>query len=290
MAGGPQGVHGCGIRTGSLLVMSDAPATVGTDLIDVWRDAIADLRDAAARAPWRAPSILPGWSVADVVAHTLWIERSQLGLADPPHEPDWAALPHVSSPFSRITEVPVDLRRTRTRDEVLAEFDETMSAREAALRHLRATDPDGLVMNPLGSMTTLDDLLSMRIFDVWVHEQDIRLAVDDPGHLDTPAAHVAAARMRNALGRVWGKGVDAPVGATVQVTCTGPGVTFSDAVVRSADGRARPISPVTQPTVALTMTFPAYVALACGRGPAPVESAGDPELAALTIARFNIAP
>ena len=260
------------------------------DLIDVWRDAMADLRDAAARAPWRAPSILPGWNVADVVAHALWIERSQLGLVDPPHEPDWVALPHVGTPFSRVTEVPVDLRRTRSREEVLAEFDQTITDREAALRGARATAPDGQYRNPLGSMTTLDDLLSMRIFDTWVHEQDIRLAVDDPGHLDTPAAHVAAARMRNSLGRVWGKGVDAPVGATVAVTCTGPGVTFSDTVVRSEDGRARRCDPVAAPTVALTMSFPAYVALACGRGPAPVESAGDPELAARTVARFNIAP
>ncbi len=270
--------------------MSDVRTTAGIDLIDVWRDVMVDLRDAAARAPWRAPSILPGWSVADIVAHTLWIERSQLGLTDPPHEPDWPQLTHVSSTFGRITEVPVDLRRTRTRDEVLTEFDQTMTAREASLRHLRATDPDASVRNPLGSMTTLDDLLSMRIFDAWVHEQDIRLAVEDPGHLDTPAAHVAAARMRGSLGRVWGKGVDAPVGATVQVTCTGPGVTFNDTVVRSADGRARACDPVAEPTVALTMSFPAYVALACGRGPAPVESAGDLELASLTIARFNIAP
>ncbi len=260
------------------------------DLIDVWADAMADLRDAAARAPWQAPSILPGWTVADIVAHTLWIEASQLGRTDPPHEPEWAVLPHVTSPFSRITEVPVDLRRTRSRDDVLVEFDRTIADREAALRNARASNPDGQYRNPLGSMTTLDDLLSMRIFDAWVHEQDIRLAVDDPGHLDTPAAHVAAARMRTSLGRVWGKGVDAPIGATVQVTCTGPGVTFSDTVVRSEDGRARPCDRVAEPTVALTMDFPAYVALACGRGPARVESAGDAELAARTVARFNIAP
>ncbi|MGB7983111.1 MAG: maleylpyruvate isomerase family mycothiol-dependent enzyme [Candidatus Nanopelagicales bacterium] len=260
------------------------------DLIDVWRAAMADLRDAAARAPWRAPSLLPGWTVADIVAHALWIEASQLGRVDPPHEPDWTALPHVTSPFSRITEVPVDLRRLRSREEVLAEFDVTIADREAALRTARATDPDGRYRTPLGSMSTLEDLLSMRIFDTWVHEQDIRLAVDDPGHLDTPAAHVAAARMRSSLGRVWAKAVDAPVGATVAVTCTGPGVTFSDTVVRSADGRARACDPVEAPTVALTMSFPAYVSLACGRGTAPVESAGDLELAARTIARFNIAP
>ena len=193
------------------------------DPIDVWREAMADFRDAAARAEWRHPSVLPGWTVADVAAHVTWIERALSGLLDAAHEPDWETLPHVRDGFGRITEVPVDLRRSRTREEVLAEFDEMVVEREAALRELRASNP-GLVMSPLGTMMPLDEMLAMRVFDTWVHEQDIRVAVGDPGHLGTAPAHVAAGRMRRALGFVWAKKVDAPVGATLEVSVTGPGV------------------------------------------------------------------
>lgn len=259
------------------------------DPIDVWREAMVDLRDAAARAPWDHPSVLPGWSVGDVLAHCTSIERALSGRGDPAHEPDWGSLPHVVNPFGRITEVPVDLRRSRTRAQVLAEFDETMTAREAVLRELRASNP-GLVMSPLGTMMPLDDMLAMRVFDTWVHEQDIRVAVGDPGHLGTAPAHAAAQRMRGALGFIWAKKVDAPLGATLQVTVTGPGVTFTDTVLRADDGKGRPTGTIPEPTVALTMTFPDFVALACGRGPADVDVAGDEQLAGRTVARFNIAP
>jgi uncharacterized protein (TIGR03083 family) len=262
---------------------------VASDPIDVWRAAMVDFRDAAARAPWRHPSVLPGWAVADVVAHVTWIERALMGRQDPAHEPDWGTLPHAKDGFGRITEVPVDLRRSRTREEVLTEFDETMADREVALRELRASDP-GLVMSPLGTMMPLDEMIAMRVFDTWVHEQDIRVAVGDPGHLDTPPAHMAAGRMRRALGFVWAKKVDAPIGSTLQVAVTGPGVQFADTVMRTPDGKGRPCEAVPDPTVALTMSFPGFVALACGRGPAEVAIAGDQELGERTLTRFNIAP
>ena len=263
--------------------------TASPDPIDVWCAAMADLRDAAARAPWRDPSLLPGWTVADVMAHVTWIERSLLGLQDPAHDVDWTVLPHAGEGFGRITEVPVDLRRSRTREEVLAEFDAAIADREVALRALRASG-SGPVMSPLGTMMPLDEMIAMRVFDTWVHEQDIRVAVGDPGHLGTAPAHVAAGRMRRALGFVWAKKVGAPVGATLQVAVTGPGVEFTDTVVRSEDGKGRPAERVAAPTVALTMSFPDFVALACGRGTAQVTTAGDRELAELTVARFNIAP
>ena len=234
--------------------------------------------------------MLPGWTVADVVAHVTWIERCPIGLQDPPHEPDWDSLPHATDGFGRITEVPVDLRRSRTREDVLAEFDETMADREVALRELRASNP-GPVMNPLGRMMPFDEVISMRVFDTWVHEQDVRVAVGDLGHLGTAPAHMAAGRMRRSLGFVWAKNVDAPVGATLQVTVTGP---WRDVHRHGHPLRGRQGSPdrpvVEDPTVALTMSFPAFVALICGRGPAEVSIEGDQALGERAVERFNIAP
>ncbi len=185
--------------------------------------------------------------------------------------------------------MPVDLRRSRTREEVLAEFDETMADREVALRELRASNP-GLVMNPLGRMMPFDEVIAMRVFDTWVHEQDIRVAVGDPGHLGTAPAHMAAGRMRRALGFVWAKKVDAPVGATLQVTVTGPGCGVHrhghplrgrqgppDRAGRGSDRGADDV-------------VPGVRGLACGRGPAEVSIEGDQALGERTVERFNIAP
>lgn len=259
------------------------------DPVEVWRGAMADLRDAASRAPWRHPSVLPGWTVADVVAHVIGIERALLDRHDPAHEPDWSTLVHVTSDFGRITEVPVDLRRSWPREQVLEEFDVTIADRHTALRELQGADP-GPVMSPLGTLMPLADMLAMRVFDTWVHEQDIRVGVGDPGHLDSAAAHMAARRMVGSLGFVWAKKVQAPIGATLAVTVTGPGVEFAQTVTRGEDGRGYAIGAVPEPTVALTMSFPDFVALSCGRGPADVTTAGDPALAERTIGRFNIAP
>ena len=41
---------------------------------------------------------------------------------------------------------------------------------------------------------TVRDLLPFRIFDSWVHEQDMRRAVHRAGNLDSDAARLAAGR------------------------------------------------------------------------------------------------
>ena len=238
---------------------------------------------------WHQPSLLPGWTVADILAHTAWIERVALGRTDPPHEPDWDSLPHVRSDFGRSTEVPVDLRRSWSRDEVLAELDDAVTAQEEALR----SNTSGLVPTLFGSDMPVAKVLGMRIFDLWVHEQDIRLAVGDPGHLDTPAARFATQWMTRSLPFLWAKKVDAPVGSSVIVSVTGPGQEFTVAAQREPDGKGRPVDPPSVPTVELTMDFPNFVALSCGRAnarPADVVVSGDEELGARLIGQFTIAP
>lgn len=269
-------------------------------LTATWREAFTHLRDAAVRAPWEHPSVLPGWSVGDIVAHLAWIERILLGRTDPAHEPDWSRLPHVTGDFGRLTEIPVDLRRSRSRDEVLAELDEAVAARAEVL----ASAGPGPTMNPFGRMVPTVELLGMRIFDVWVHEQDIRTAVGDPGHLDTAAAHVAAARMRRGMAFVWARGAAAPAGATLRISVDGPGVRFSDTIERGEDGRGRIVESSAEPdavptvpvNVALSMSFPDFVALACGRvteaASVRIEVAdpADRDLAARMLAHISIAP
>lgn len=259
-------------------------------LVQTWIQAHEDFREVAAAAPWRHATAVPGWTVADLVAHTAWIERTALGLTDPLHEPDWAALPHVSGDFGRRSEVPVDLRRARGRDEVLTELDEAVAARREILLD---TPDDALVANLFGIQRPLWHVLRERVFDLWVHEQDIRVAVDRPGHLDSDGARAAAEVLLDGLGYLWAKRARAPIGATLVVRTTPPGLALAGAVAREQDGRARPVPEPDGPTTSLTVPFPDFVALACGRlnaDPRSVTIEGDRELGERVVDNFAITP
>lgn len=278
---------------------ADSPTT--TELIDAWAGSMADLRgvvDDLGDDGWRRPSLLPGWSVGDIVAHLAWIERILLGRMDPPHQPDWTALRHVTSDFGRTTEVPVDLRRSWPRHEVLAEFDTTIADRHAALLG-GPQDPSAPAMNPFGRMVTLEAVLRMRTFDTWVHGQDVRLAVGRPGATDTAGARIAAEQVAGALGYVWARQVGAPIGSTLVVTVTPPGIALVHAVTRGPDGKGVDITPPPDPTVTLSLAFDDFIQLGCGRtrpdstpeqARARVRMAGDTDLAARAVAALNIAP
>lgn len=260
------------------------------EFVDVWRQAHEDFRAAAVAAPWDNPTLLPGWTVGDIVAHTVWIERTALNRFDPPHTPDFDRLPHATTEFGRISEVPVDLRRSRSREEVLAELDETVADR---YRVLLQTDAGATASNIFGQERPIGDVLRDRIFDLWVHEQDIRVPAGDPGHLSTTAARVAAGVLIGGLGYVWAKRAGAPIGASLAVQTTAPGLELAAAVQRDDDGRARPVPVPQSPTVVLTMTFADFVALTCGRSnadPSAVLIEGDERLGSSVVAQLAVTP
>jgi uncharacterized protein (TIGR03083 family) len=234
--------------------------------------------------------------VGDIVAHIGWLEGMLIGEYDAPHEPDWVSLPHVQSDFGRITEVPVDLRRSWAREAVLIELADRVSRRTAELEEgPHAADAE--VMGPFGP-APLGRVLRMRTLDTWVHEQDIRDALGRPGHLDTPGAQATAAQLLPGLGKVWAKLAGAQPGQVLDLRVTGPGIEGGAIVAVGEDGRARMVGDdlldqAGAATVTLTMSWPAYLALSCGRGDAQpwreqVSVSGDPELAARTLEHFRV--
>jgi uncharacterized protein (TIGR03083 family) len=148
---------------------------------------------------------------------------------------------------------------------VLAEYDEQIARRTAMLRELDEPALEALVQSPLGEMSNRD-FLKVRVFDCWMHEQDIRRALGRPGHLDGPIVDLALERFRGALGYVVGKKAGAPDGATVVFALDGgPG----GAIAVEVDGRARVVDAVPpEPTTRLTMSFETFVARGGGRSTA----------------------
>ena len=84
---------------------------------------------------------------------------------------------------------------------------------------------------------TVRTMLPFRIFDCWVHEQDMRRALSRPGDLDTAVAEFAYGMMRQALGFIVGKKAGAADGAVVVFALDGP--LAHELTVAVVEGRAR---------------------------------------------------
>ncbi len=265
------------------------------ETIDIWQaelEAIADLAASLDDDQWLAASPCPGWSVADLVAHITDIELSLTDDPRPDHEPDWAALPHVSSDTDRFTEVGVDLRRGRPQAEVIGELRTVIARRRAELDVLPA---DAEMHSPTGRPVDVQRMMRLRILDSWVHEQDIRAAVGRPGGWDTPAAIVTLQQFIAGLPKVWAKQADAPAGSVLHVVVADVGRGVEAWIVSDGAGRGEICAPVSDPAVTLTLTFADLELLAAGR--APVEEVrprvrldGDPELNDLVLAAMTMTP
>ncbi len=240
------------------------PRTQG-ELIDIWQEAavaVLALADTATDEQWLAQTPCPGWSVGDVVAHIVDVEGLLAAEPRPVHEPDWDTLAHVDGDLSRLTEIGVDYRRGRPKAEVVRELRDLLAKRRDQLDAI----PEGAeVTGPFGNPTTMDRLLRIRVLDIWMHEQDIRTALGLDGGWDTRPAQITLGQIVRALPVVWSRNCQAPVGSTVRVSVTGPGLTADFAAVTGADGRGVACDPADAATVHLTLGWPDLVALSAGR-------------------------
>jgi len=110
----------------------------------------------------------------------------------------------------------------------------------------------------------VSELLRIRIFDAWVHQQDMRRAVGRPGDMEGAIAEHAMGRIASAMPFVVGKKAHAGDGATVVFNVTGP--TKLGMAIAVEGGRAKQLAEMpSTPTVRLTMSFETFVCLGCGR-------------------------
>jgi uncharacterized protein (TIGR03083 family) len=240
---------------------------------------------------WRVPTALPGWSVQDCVSHIVGTERMIMG--DPAPEIDISDLDHVRNPFGEIVEVWVEERRPWPPARVLAEFDEQIPRRARQLHTMTEAELNEPIDSPLGRMP-YRNFLEVRTFDTWMHEQDIRRALDQPGNLDGPIVDAALVRFRNALGYVVGKKAGAPDGASIVFDLVGgPG----GAIAVVVDGRAQAVDHIPDhPSVHIITPFEQFVALGGGRVTADdalaagVRIEGDEVLGATVLAAMAFTP
>ncbi|MEV6104413.1 maleylpyruvate isomerase family mycothiol-dependent enzyme [Streptomyces sp. NPDC051940] len=261
--------------------------------IDAWAqstDAISDLVSPLTDGEWHRPSGLPGWSIKDLVSHVIGAECEALGDPRPIHTLP-VDLYHVKTDWGRYTEVQVDIRRHHTPPEITSELEYTLIRRRRQLRNEKRA-PEAVIRGALGRETTLEALLRDRAFDVWVHEQDIRRALGQPGSLDTAGAYIARDVLIERLPKVVAKDVAAPPETVVVVDVTGP-VDFMRTVRIDAQGNGTVDGRVSlAPTVTLTTDWETYYRLACGRTRLydGVKVDGDLELGQAILRGFAVTP
>jgi uncharacterized protein (TIGR03083 family) len=232
-------------------------------LADEWK-AISELCWPLTDAQWDRASDLPGWSVKDNVAHMIGTERMLAGDEAPPvPEGD---LPHIRNDIGKFNEAWIAPRRALPGPEVIAEFDTITTARLDTLRAMSTEDFDKLGFTPEGE-APYRRFMEIRVFDCWMHEQDIRRAIDQPGGWDGAAATQSIDHLRSGLGYAVGKRGGAPDGSSIVFDITGP-IQRRLAVV--VDGRAAVVDDIpADPTVRLTMDAETYMALMGGRWSGP---------------------
>jgi uncharacterized protein (TIGR03083 family) len=263
--------------------LGDRP--VVAELAEVWTS-LAGLGAELGPEDWDRPTECPGWTVRDVYSHVIGLEAALLGRRPAPALETFGD--HVRNDMGRSNEAEVLARRGRTGPEVVAELQEVTSARLSALRAMSDDDFAVETMSPVGP-GIYEDFMAVRVFDCWVHEQDVRRAVGRPGHLSGAAVDRSLASAVGVMPYVVGKRARAPEGCTVAFDVTGP--TARRWAVTVEGGRARPVPEVpVDATARISADIGTFMALACGRADPDAELAagrvtvhGDAELGTAVV-------
>jgi uncharacterized protein (TIGR03083 family) len=247
--------------------MGAMPTIVAKDpvvgaLAEEW-SRLDDLLTGLDETAWSAPTALPGWDVKAVVAHLIGTESMLLGEPAPDVTVDPAEYQHVRNDMGRINEAWVASMADRAPIEMLSRFRETTGRRLEALHSYDQAAWEAEGVTPVGK-DTYGRFMRVRVFDCWIHEQDIRDAVSIPGGEEGEAAAFTLDEIEAALGFVVGKRAGAPAGSRVSFVLTGPAARTLHVEVGD---RANVVPELSgPPTSTLTMPAGVFARLAAGRG------------------------
>jgi uncharacterized protein (TIGR03083 family) len=259
-------------------------------LAEVWAST-SELLTSLDTDGWSLPSPLPGWSVQDNVSHMVGTEAMLLGEANPDVTIDRQRLGHVTNAIGDFNEVWVEHLRAEEPAAVLAMFHDLTARRVDVLHAMPLDEWHAESFTPAGK-DTYGRFMQIRVFDCWLHEQDIRDATGRPGNEAGLAVEVTLDEMATALGFVVGKKAGLAEGQSVTFTLTNGG-----AVVRSIhvaiEKRAKVVEALDgDATTTLSLPVGTMTRLCAGRCPleslrAGIDVAGDAELGERVLSSLN---
>ncbi len=225
------------------------PSLNGLDLC--WAS-LNSLLESLTDEQWSTQSLCPEWDIAGVVMHLIAVEEMLLGRA--PNE--FAE----RLPFEEVAGF-ISAMAPLSHAELAAKFASVMAARRAELATMSEEDFATPVMTPVGP-GTYGRFMDIRVFDFWVHEQDIRTPLGLPGHEDGPAAERSIDEIRMSMPYIAGKKVGVPDNSSLRVQLTGP---VAGAITVRVEGRAALVDDTDETTATITADSTTFALLACGR-------------------------
>ena len=244
-------------------------------------DSIAALLAHLNEDEWRTATALPGWDVHAVVAHMVGTESMLLGLATPEPDVDLETVEHVRNFVGAMNEPWVRSLRSESGAQLLERFRDVTAQRRAALAAIPIEEWNAQTQTPAGP-DSYGRFMRIRAFDCWMHEQDIRAALErepSAAQLSGADAQVSMDEMAASMSFVVGKKGQAPDGSRVLLNLIGP---LSREIRVAVDGRAALVEDFggAEPTTVVTVDGLQFTRLAGGRGlvsyrPADVEYSGD---------------
>lgn len=225
---------------------------VPTESYELCWTSIDDLLTGLSDEQWRTPSLCEGWTVRDVVVHLGAVEKMMSG------ETPGSFTDGV--PFQKAMDWMEEVKDLDDA-ELLARYRQVVAGRRAELATYGADALDIPSMTPVGPKT-YGRFLAIRVFDFWVHEQDMRVPLGLPGHEGGPAAELALDEIEISLPYIVGKKVGLPDGMGMTIELTGP---VERTMHVKVDGRAANVDALDDPDVVLRTDSLTFALLACGR-------------------------
>jgi uncharacterized protein (TIGR03083 family) len=211
-------------------------------LLEEWA-VIEDLLGGLDVTEWPMSTALPSWTVHDVVAHLIGTESRLAGDEEPPASIDVTTLDHVRNATGAVNEHWVRALHPEPPEEMRLRFRDVSRRRADMLIAMSREDFDVPTQTPVGQ-APYRRFMEIRVFDCWMHEQDIRQAIEWPGHEDGPCAEVSIDEIVRALGFIIGKQAAVPDGSTVTVSLVGP---VHRTIHVAVNGRAEVVSQLDRP-------------------------------------------
>lgn len=213
---------------------------------------VDDLLGGLSDEQWAVPSLCPAWTVRGVAGHLGGVEHMLLG-----EEPGSMT---ESLPFGKVGEWLAGVEASSNED-FLARYRATVAARLEELDTITDEQLERPSLTPVGP-GTYGRFMAIRVFDWWVHEQDMRVPLRLPGHESGPAAEMAIDEIHRSLPYIVGKKIGLGDGMSITFALTGPVQRSMHLVV---DGRAGLVDSLSSADVTVTADSTTFALLACGR-------------------------